>query len=77
VKLCFEKIELSENIKLIDDNESDDLDEKMEVDKIIQSHKSIIFQSFFAPQNSSFSSKYAHRPYKQVIFSIICPPPEV
>jgi hypothetical protein len=77
VKLCFEKIETVQELTDTDDSESDNSEKKADLDKIINANNSFFFYNISLVLQSRHVSKFSQLTYKQVIYIIISPPPEV
>lgn len=77
VKLCFDKIECVQELIDLDDSESDDIEKDVDLDKIFQDNTYFHFPKIFITLKLAFIPSHSQNCYKQVIYTIICPPPEV
>ena len=77
VKLCFNKIECVQELADLDDSESDNSEKDIDLDKIFQDNTYFHFQEIFISPKLSFIPKQPQNYYKQVIYTIVSPPPEV
>jgi hypothetical protein len=77
VKLCFDKIECFQELTDLDDSESDDLEKDVDLDKIFHTTTHFLFQAIFVIPELSFLPNHAQNYFKQVIYAIVSPPPEV
>lgn len=77
VKLCFDKIECIQEFTDLDDSESDDFEKDIDLDKIFHNTTHFFFQAIFFVPKLSFISNHSQNYYKQVIYTIVSPPPEV
>ncbi len=77
VKLCFDDIECVQEFTDLDDSESDDSEKDVDLDKIFHDNTYFHFQEIFISHKLSFISSQIQNYYKQVIYTIVSPPPEV
>lgn len=77
VKLCFDKIECVQELEGLDDSESDDSKKDGDLDKIFQDNTYFHFQEIFISLKLFFIPNHTQNYYKQVIYTIVSPPPEV
>lgn len=77
VKLCFDKIECVQELIDLDDSESDDFEKDLILDKFFPQNTYFHFKAIFIALKLSFIPNHFQNYYKQVIYTIISPPPEV
>ena len=77
VKLCFDKIECTQELTDLDDSESDDFEKDADSDKFFYTATRFFFQAIFIAPQLSFIPNHSQNYYTQVIYAIVSPPPEV
>jgi hypothetical protein len=77
VKLFFDKIECIQELTDLDDSESDDFEKDVDLDKIFHTTTLYFFRAVFVAPKLSLIPNNSLNYYKQVIYTIVSPPPEV
>lgn len=77
VKLCFSKIECVQELIDLDDSESGDFEKDADLDTIFQNTTYYHFEAIFIIKKLSFIPNHSQNYDKQVIYTIVSPPPEV
>lgn len=77
VKLCFDKTECIQELSDLDDSESDDAEKDVDLDKIFYDNTFFHFPKIFTAPKLYCIPNQSQNYYKQVIYSIVSPPPEV
>ena len=76
VKLCFDKTECVQELLDLDDSEPDDSEKDVDLNKIFQDNIYFHFPKIFITPKLAFIQSHTRNYYKQVIYSIVSPPPE-